>query len=78
MVGEPLLRMGVDLMGVRLPVEMDPPRAGGSGLAGRGCVTAEAKRKTEKETSTETEEKTKGEGRESHLDTGPQTPEAYA
>lgn len=29
-------------MGVRLPVEMDPPRTGGSGLAGRGCVTVEA------------------------------------
>lgn len=29
-------------MGVRLPVEMDPPRAGGSGLAGRGCATVEA------------------------------------
>lgn len=42
MVGEPLLRMGEDLMGVRLPVEMDPPRTGGSGLAGRGCATAEA------------------------------------
>lgn len=42
MVGEPLLRMGEDFMGVRLPVEMDPPRAGGSGLAGRGCATVEA------------------------------------
>lgn len=42
MVGEPLLRMGEDLMGVRLPVEMDPPRTGGSGLAGRGCATVEA------------------------------------
>lgn len=29
-------------MGVRLPVEMDPPRTGGSGLAGRGCATVEA------------------------------------
>lgn len=42
MVGEPLLRMGEDFMGVRLPVEMDPPRTGGSGLAGRGCATVEA------------------------------------
>lgn len=39
MVGEPLLRMGEDFMGVRLPVEMDPPRIGGSGLAGRGCAS---------------------------------------
>lgn len=39
MVGEPLLRMGEDFMGVRLPVEMDPPRAGGSGLAGQGCAS---------------------------------------
>lgn len=45
MVGEPLLRMGEDFMGVRLPVEIDPPRAGGSGLAGRGCVTAEVEGK---------------------------------
>lgn len=58
-----MLRMGVDFMGVRLPVEMDPPRAGGSGLAGRGCATAEAIRKIEEETSTETEEKMKAEGR---------------
>ena len=27
-------------MGVRLPVEMDPPRIGGSGLGGRGCASA--------------------------------------
>lgn len=40
MVGEPLLRMGEDFMGVRLPVEMDTPRSGGSGLAGRGCASA--------------------------------------
>ena len=26
-------------MGVRLPVEMDPPRTGGSGLAGQGCAS---------------------------------------
>lgn len=39
MVGEPLLRMGEDFMGVRLPVEMNPPRVGGSGLAGRGCAS---------------------------------------
>lgn len=26
-------------MGVRLPVEMDAPRIGGSGLAGRGCAS---------------------------------------
>lgn len=26
-------------MGVRLPVEMDPPRIGGSGLGGRGCAS---------------------------------------
>jgi len=39
MVGEPLLKMGEDFMGVRLPVEMEPPRIGGSGLAGRGCAS---------------------------------------
>ena len=39
MVGEPLLKMGEDFMGVRLPVEMVPPRMGGSGLAGRGCAS---------------------------------------
>lgn len=44
-MGEPLLRMGEDFMGVRLPVEMDPPRTGGSGLAGRGCATVEAEEK---------------------------------
>lgn len=27
-------------MGVRLPVEMDAPRIGGSGLGGRGCASA--------------------------------------
>lgn len=48
MVGEPLLRMGEDFMGVRLPVEMDPPRDGGSGLAGRGCAS-ETQREIEKE-----------------------------
>lgn len=39
MVGEPLLRMGEAFMGVRLPVEMDAPRIGGSGLIGRGCAS---------------------------------------
>lgn len=39
MVGEPLLRMGEDLMGVKLPVEMELPRTGWSGLAGRGCAS---------------------------------------
>lgn len=48
MVGEPLLRMGEDFMGVRLPVEMDPPRIGGSGLAGRGCAST-SKREEENE-----------------------------
>lgn len=38
-MGEPLLRMGEDFMGVRLPVEMDAPRIMGSGLAGRGCAS---------------------------------------
>lgn len=39
MVGEPLLRMGEDFMGVRLPVEMDPPRYRVSSFAGRGCAS---------------------------------------
>lgn len=39
MVGEPLLRMGEDFMGVKLPVEIDPPRVGGLGLDGRGCAS---------------------------------------
>jgi len=39
MVGEPLLRMGEDLMGVKLPVVKEPPRIGGSGLGGRGCAS---------------------------------------
>ena len=38
MVGEPLFRMGDDLMGVRLAEEMEPPR-GGPGLAGRGWAS---------------------------------------
>lgn len=40
MVGEPLLRMGEDLMGVRLAEEMEAPRGRGAGLAGRGCASA--------------------------------------
>lgn len=47
MVGEPLLRIGEDFMGVRLPVEMDAPRAGGSGLAGRGCASVDDKGREE-------------------------------
>lgn len=31
-------------MGVRLPVEMDPPRIGASSLAGRGCASVGEKR----------------------------------
>lgn len=43
MVGEPLFRMGEDFMGIRLPMEMDPPRTEGLGLAGRGCATVDEK-----------------------------------
>lgn len=61
-------------MGVRLPVEMDPPRAGGSGLAGRGCATAEAGAEEMRGNIN----RDGGENAESHLDTGPPTPEADA
>lgn len=46
MVGEPLLRMGEDFMGVKLPVEMDPPRVSGLGLDGRGCASEHSEQKT--------------------------------
>lgn len=38
MVGEPVLRIGEDFMGVRLPVEM-PVLRGGSGLGGQGWAS---------------------------------------
>lgn len=38
MVGEPLFRMGEDLMGVKLPVDMEAPR-GGSALGGHGWAS---------------------------------------
>lgn len=52
MVGEPLLKIGEDFMGVRLPVEMDPPRIGGSGLAGRGCASVSERQTTDKNEQT--------------------------
>lgn len=38
MVGEPLFRMGEDLMGVKLPVDIEAPR-GGSALGGQGWAS---------------------------------------
>lgn len=38
MVGEPLFRMGEDLIGVKLPVDMEAPR-GGSALGGHGWAS---------------------------------------
>lgn len=64
-------------MGVRLPVEMDAPRAGGSGLGGRGCATAEAKGRESRGDVNRDGGDREASGR-SHRDTGPQTPEAYA
>ncbi len=49
-------------MGVRLPVEMDPPRIGGSDLTGRGCASVGKRdrrgKAREEETGRKTEKKT--------------------
>lgn len=36
-------------MGVKLPVEMEPPRVGGSGLEGRGCASVTFEQETKEE-----------------------------
>ena len=67
MVGEPLLRIGEDLMGVRLAEEMEPPR-GGPGLAGRGWASVdERRRQSEAETAVERERETKREMLHQHV-----------
>lgn len=43
-----------------------------------GVLLWRQKKKNEEEMSTEMGEKRKTQSRQSHLDTGPQTPEAYA
>lgn len=45
MVGEPLFRMGEDLMGVKLPVDMVAAR-GGSALGGHGWASTIRTQKT--------------------------------